>query len=90
MESKKRNVLIIGNFHHQDDFNASAKSSELNMNCIWVNEDEDCLENGCTSLPKSLEKIERIIEEKSIDQVIAMCDDTALLHATLVDKYPER
>ena len=86
----KNNTLILGLFHHKGDFTRSSQTSKSNMHFLCLNEDEDCYEGGVISITKSMKKIEKVIEEKSINQVIALEDLSALLHAALVDKYPDR
>ena len=88
--NNNNNALVLGLLGHKDDYNSSTKTSTSTMNYVCVNEDQDCRENGITSLSKSLAKIEEVIQEKSIDQVIGLSDSCALLHSVLVDRYPDR
>ena len=89
-QPKVRNALIIGLEHYREDSESSPSCSSINIIYLSVNQDEGCHEDRCLSLPKSLETIEKIIQEKSIDLVMGITDSARLLHSTLVDKYPDR
>ena len=88
--TKQINALVIGLAQFREDFEQSANRSTMNLSFLSPDKEQGCHDNGCVSLPKSLETIEKIIEERSIDAVLGINDGPSLLHAALVHKYPNK